>query len=209
MNFRIDCPCGGLLEVSAIDAGLTRRCACGEGYLVPRIGELRKLEAAGETSLPPILAREMQRPYRPAPAVPIVYNEIEKLRLLDLRGKLPLEKRCLECNTETTHVVNSCIDCEPPPPKAAADFFANVIIGGLVALVAPLVALRYVVNSTEEKEGEPGTSKVIHAPLRLCADCASRLVQDPKVVRDLLSKRPLYEPLFRNYPDAEVKLPNH
>jgi len=208
MIFRIDCPCGQCVEVTAIDAGSTRRCGCGEAYSVPRIGELRTLEASGQTSLQPVRVGPVSWQSKPVPEPAVTYSEFEKIRLLDLRGKLPLEKQCLECGADTKDQLDCCIDCEPLPAKSTADRFANFLFGGWIALYFPILGLSHILNSTEEETGEPGMSRFIRTPLRLCDDCAGQLRHRPQSICDLLRKVPLYEPLFRDYPQAEIKIPN-
>ncbi len=208
MEFTLQCECGASLRVVGTDAACTRRCRYGSEFQIPRLTELRRLEDAGITTLSP--QRVGDAPSQLAPPTKHDYLTVaQKLQLQSINRRLPFETRCLECELTTDHALICYIECELPEVKRSGrfwDYFATI---GL-AFIVPIDGLAHVLMHWPEEEDVEVVSNevVVRAPLRLCPECAARLRRNKQVVREMLQRMPLYQPLFRQYPDAGINIPN-
>jgi hypothetical protein len=204
VNFTLRCSCGDTLQIAGTDAACTRRCHCGAEFQIPRLGELRRLEASGETTIAPRRVGEADSV--PAPTPSDYLTVAQKLRILTLEKCLPYETHCMSCEVSTQNVLNCFIECELPYAPQTSLLWDHLVTG-LMVLLSPRRGLFRLVGSSEDAPVAEGNEVVVPAPLRICPDCATTLHRQKHVVREMLLKMPLYRPLFRQYPDASINIP--
>ncbi len=126
----------------------------------------------------------------------------DKLRLLRLERKLPLEDRCVNCQAPTPDVVNCFVECERPWVRGAG--FWNTAFG---IIFAPIFLWPILWNALRGKQAL-GEEVVVETPIRLCDRCSGALSSRPlrHVLLTLLGKSPLYRDLMDEYPDASIGL---
>jgi hypothetical protein len=90
MSYSVDCQCGNVLTVEAVDAGGFVNCCCGATVAVPALSMLRL--RAGQSSYPVRIA--------------------DKLLAMSEAGELPIEQTCLECGIGTSNILNCKLVCE-------------------------------------------------------------------------------------------------
>src|SRR5438046_1784161 len=126
----------------------------------------------------------------------------DKLRLLRLEGKLPVEERCINCYVQTPDIVNCFVECERPWVRGAG--FWNTAFG---IILTPIFLWPVLWNALRGKQAL-GEEIVVETPIRLCSRCSRELLSRHQrhVLRTLLRKSPLYGDLIDEYPDANIGL---
>lgn len=209
MEFTLQCPCGEKLPVVATDAASNKICSCGQSFQIPRLSLLRRYESEGRTELPSATTDEAaaKLPPPPPPTPASVLTVAQRLQLLASDGSLPDETRCLQCERNTQDVLNCYIECEMPQSPSQAGGWLHAMLLALLVIFSPLRALRHASAMNQQEVEVVGNEVVVRAPLRICADCATRLRRDKRRVREMLQQMQLYQPLFRQYPDAVINIP--
>lgn len=195
MEYSIICACGQPVQVIAAEAGTTKSCECGRPNRVPRLSELRRSLAAPATADWDSNRRQLEKLGIPEDIL-LRYGAANALRHLHQQGMLPLETFCLQCMSPTSESLNCWVECSVPQAKKE----------GWLTTIACLLSIDVLMHLAVESKTPVvhGEELVINAPLRLCADCASRLRKDRAAIRNLIRQLPLYQPLLKQYPEAAI-----
>ncbi len=176
MDLFVVCECGNRCSVSSSLCGQDVICSCGKLVLVPRLTDLR-----ASNGLSPFVSVS------------------DRIRALESAGRLPVEDRCVVCQTTTEQTLHCAIECERPvghDDGAWKSFFSMFLFGPLVA--------RYLIQRDSLRQETRGHELVVVAPMRICDACfrAARLTSEK--CKELLRTTEVYRELLDEYPDAQV-----
>jgi hypothetical protein len=113
-----------------------------------------------------------------------------------LAGKLPEETACVLCGVETPEVVHYWVACERAVPFRRR--WVELNPASALTLWFGHLAVTRVTQS-----GEHGRDARFDLPLRVCPGCKER-VRGADVIKEALSRVPLYRRLLEEYPEASV-----
>jgi len=176
MEFTIDCSCGAQHRVTAVEAGRTRRCRCGNDISIPRLSELRR--SVGEQ--------------------PYLVGIADKLRRMSAEQELPLGPICMECGRQTSNALPCRVECERPYAKGPG-FWSTL----LTHVVLPFSMLMGAWREYSNPEVH-GRESIVETPLRLCPDCAAKVRKSKRRIRELLLRVPPYADLLQEHPNAGI-----
>jgi len=174
MNYSIDCPCGNRILVTAAQAGTPVQCTCGQSVPVPALSRLR--QTAGE------------RKYE--------IHIVDKIRQMLSDGSLPNGQSCIECGVETSNILDLIVECQQPWVRGNSYW--------KTLLLTLFFMFHKEIQDDYRNPEVMGSELIVRAPLRICADCSSKLKVRQRPFEQLLRKEPVYDELLREYPTARI-----
>ncbi len=156
MKFRINCVCGGFIEVGEGAAGATFACSCGLPIVVPSLSELRTRAGLPTNALSPEFIIEHLLP----------------------TGELESGKSCVACGTDTDALIHVMTECERVVKQQSGGFSWPVLL--ITLLLFPFVGWYLVwAARTFREEQEHGRDKIYPLPARTAARTAGRPAATP------------------------------
>ena len=130
---------------------------------------------------------------------------VDRIRQMASEGRLPEGQSCLQCGAETRNVSDLILECQRPWMRS--DGYWKTMFLMLVAVVlGPIWIVMHIVEGYRNPE-LIGSELVLHAPLRLCPECSSKVGKRQGKLRRVLRKVPAYNELLREYPTARIHVP--
>lgn len=187
MDYAVTCPCGNPIEVTAAQAGSQVQCACGQIVAVPALSQLRHV--AGQSRYEIHIA--------------------DKVRQMVLDGRLPTGQSCIQCGSNTHSIPTFVIECQRPRTRGNS-YWKTIFLTLTATLLAPLWMALAIFQEVRDADRNPeiiGAEVIVHAPIRLCSECSSKLGKRQRTLQLLLRKEPVYAELLREYPTSRIHVP--
>ena len=177
-KYRVTCECGKAFRVTSGEAGSSLPCVCGKTVVVPALSKLRESVVASADT-----------------------PEVEfdaRLRT----GQLPIERKCVLCQSETEQVTMISMRCKQRQELAVMPLLLGLLylvpcVGWIAALLGAAVAVKTI------RERGTVEDAVIDFPVRVCPKCTPRLAGGG-VARSAVKSTELYANLLAKYSHAKV-----